>query len=612
MRRYLTLWSELLATTWREQPKLTAGLFGAEFGGLIATVGVAAATGAAVAGASDRSPGAALAAAGALALISSVNVMVRGLRPSLIFRAVSQVSDVRVDPQIVTDIATTEGTEHLERGDVQARMTLLRTASWNVVASLWSAVSIVFVLLRLVTVLLLLSWVSPWLLALMPLACVPLWCDRRGRRLVADAETANAEAFALQRHLFDLATSASAGKELRVTGAAAELGRRQRAAWDKNTAGLHRAQLGASWWRMTGWSVFVIGFMGCLAAAIRPQAGAVVAAQVVLAVTAAATLQQSVGAAVNQVAGALGASRVIEPYLWLRRYVAGQRPAARGRQPVPGTLLHGISLCHVGFTYPGAAQPAVRDVSVHLPAGSVVAVVGEYGSGKTTLVKLLNKFYRPGEGQILVDGADLTMLDTEGWRARTSVAFQDFGRYPQTTLAESVGAGDLSHLDDADRVGDAIRAADAEAFVRRLPEGLHTRLSPAYGGVDLSEGQWQRTALARASMRTDPLLFVLDEPTASIDAPSEHEIVQRYVARARLLARRTGAVTVVVTHRFSTIDNADLILVMDKGELIEHGTHGQLVAQGGLYSRLYGLQATAYHLTPSTPENADGGPADPW
>lgn len=607
MRRYVGLWLGLLAKSWRQQPKLTAGLFAVEFGGLIAAIGVAAATGAAVAGASARSTGGALAAAVALALISSINVVVRSLRSSLVFRAVSQISDVQVDPQIVTDIATIEGIEHLERGDVQARMTLLRSASWSVVASLWSAVSVVFVLIRLAAVLLLLGWVSPWLLALMPVTCVPLWCDRRGRKLVAEAETANAEAFALQRHFYDLATSASAGKDLRVTGAAAELARRQRAAWDETTAGRHRAQLRASWWRMAGWSLFVVGFMGCLAAAIRPQPGVAVAAQVVVAVTAAAALQQSVSSAVNQVTGTLGADRVIEPYLWLRRYVADQRSAAGSRRPVPDTLHEGIDLCGVGFTYPGGTRPAVRDVTVRLPAGSVVALVGEYGSGKTTLVKLFSKFYRPGEGRILVDGADLADLDTERWRARTSVAYQDFGRYPQTTVAESVGMGDLSHLDDGDRVGEAIRAADAEAFVRRLPDGLHTRLSPAYGGVDLSEGQWQRTALARASMRTDPLLFVLDEPTASIDAPSEHEIVQRYVARARDLARRTGAVTVVVTHRFSTVDNADLILVMDKGELIEHGTHEQLVAQGGQYGRLYGMQATAYQLTSSTRESADGG-----
>ncbi|MEV6208880.1 ABC transporter ATP-binding protein [Kitasatospora sp. NPDC051914] len=220
-------------------------------------------------------------------------------------------------------------------------------------------------------------------------------------------------------------------------------------------------------------------------------------------------------------------------------------------------------------------------------------MVGEYGSGKTTLVKLLNRFYRPDTGRITVDGTDLARYDSAGWHARTGAAFQDFGRY-RTVFAETVGLGDLPHLDDRERIAEALREAEATGFVSRLPQGMDTRLGRSPGGVDLSEGQWQKTALARATMRREPLLFVLDEPTASLDAPSEQEIFQRQMARARDVAARTGAITVIVSHRFSTVTGADLILVLDRGRLAEIGSHQELLELQGRYAELYGIQATAY------------------
>jgi ABC-type multidrug transport system fused ATPase/permease subunit len=220
----------------------------------------------------------------------------------------------------------------------------------------------------------------------------------------------------------------------------------------------------------------------------------------------------------------------------------------------------------------------------------VVAVVGEYGSGKTTLVKLLCKFYRPLAGTITVDGTDLAAIDTGAWRSGLSVAFQDFGRY-QTTIRETVLLGGLG---SPDRVAEAVRAADADGLVAGLADGLDTEVGGEFGGVELSEGQWQKTALARACMRAVPVLFVLDEPTASLDAPSEHAIFSRYMARARSIGGAAGAITIVVSHRFSTVSDADLILVMHAGRLAEAGSHADLLAAGGRYAELYRIQATAY------------------
>jgi ABC-type multidrug transport system fused ATPase/permease subunit len=162
--------------------------------------------------------------------------------------------------------------------------------------------------------------------------------------------------------------------------------------------------------------------------------------------------------------------------------------------------------------------------------------------------------------------------------------------------------GDLTHLEDRERLAEAVRAADAEALVDRLPHGLDTQLGRVFGGVELSEGQWQKSALARASMRQDPLLFILDEPTASLDAPSEAAIFGRYMQRARELVVRAGAITVIVSHRFSTVTGADLILVLDQGRLAESGSHKSLLALGGRYANLYSIQATAYAPVGSRPE----------
>jgi ATP-binding cassette subfamily B protein len=348
----------------------------------------------------------------------------------------------------------------------------------------------------------------------------------------------------------------------------------------------------AAAWTLAGWTLFTAGFTTSLLLLIdRAAHGEASAGDLVLAVTVAVTLRNAVHDTLAAVGHTTSGRTVVEPLLWLRDYAA--TAATTGHRPPPASLHTGVTLDRVSFTYPGTGRPALDGISCHLPAGTVVAVVGEYGSGKTTLVKLLTKLYLPDRGRIQIDGLDLADLDTTGWRARISAAFQDFGRF-HIPFGETVGIGDLPHLHDGDRIADAVRAADAQPLVDRLPDGLGTQLGRRFDGAELSEGQWQRTALARASMRTEPLLFVLDEPTASLDAPSEHHIFQRYLVRARELAARTGAITVIVSHRFSTVTGADHILVLHQGRLVEQGTHDDLVANGGRYADLYGIQATAY------------------
>jgi ATP-binding cassette, subfamily B, bacterial len=223
-----------------------------------------------------------------------------------------------------------------------------------------------------------------------------------------------------------------------------------------------------------------------------------------------------------------------------------------------------------------------------------VAIVGENGAGKTTLVKLLAKMYEPSSGGIFVDGAPLARMPADAWRARLAGAFQDFFRF-EFHARQSIGLGDVIRIDQEPAVVAAADRAGATDVVAHLKAGLDTQLGATWpDGVDLSFGQWQKIALARGFMRDRPLLLVLDEPTAALDAETEHALFERYAATARDRDDRGGGITVLVSHRFSTVRMADLIVVLDGSRLAEIGSHEELMAKRGQYSELYGIQAAAY------------------
>jgi ATP-binding cassette subfamily B protein len=279
---------------------------------------------------------------------------------------------------------------------------------------------------------------------------------------------------------------------------------------------------------------------------------------------------------------------------WLEDYAASL--VAATDQPAPERLSEGLRLEGVSFAYPGTERRVLDGVDLALPAGAVVAIVGENGAGKSTLVKLLCKLYEPSAGRILADGAPLARMRADEWRSRLSGAFQDFFRF-ELRARHSVGVGDLPRLDDEPAVTAAVERAGAEDVVARLPAGLDTQLGPTWpGGVEVSFGQWQKVALARGFMRERPLLLVLDEPTAALDAETEHALFERYASAARGggNGREDGRITILVSHRFSTVRMADLIVVLDGARVAEFGTHEDLMARRGPYAELYGIQAAAY------------------
>jgi ATP-binding cassette subfamily B protein len=263
--------------------------------------------------------------------------------------------------------------------------------------------------------------------------------------------------------------------------------------------------------------------------------------------------------------------------------VASNATATRG--PVPRD---GVRFENVSFTYPGASQPALVDIDLHIPPGESLALVGENGSGKTTMIKLLTRLYRPGKGRILLDGLDLNEWDEVALRQRIGVIFQDFSRY-QFLVGENIGVGDVRYFEDEAQWRDAAEKGMADALIEGLPSGYQTQLGKWFkDGQELSGGQWQKIALARAFMRSGADILVLDEPTAAMDAAAEAKIFEHF----RKLTQ--SRIAILISHRFSTVRMASQIVVIENGRIIERGSHKELMELDGHYARLFLLQAEGY------------------
>jgi len=294
-------------------------------------------------------------------------------------------------------------------------------------------------------------------------------------------------------------------------------------------------------------------------------------------------------AAVSAMLAAVGGMYEDNLYLsTLYEYLEAHVPRASGsatRGPHPED---GVRFEDVSFTYPGAESPALEHVTLHLTPGTSLALVGENGSGKTTLIKLLTRLYAPTAGRILLDGQDLALWDEAALRERIGVIFQDFVRY-QMLVGENVGAGDERFFDDEQRWQVAAEKGRAREFIETLPAGYRTQLGKWFrDGRELSGGQWQKIALSRAFMRTRADILVLDEPTAAMDAQAEAEVFEHF----RQLAR--DRITILISHRFSTVRMADQIVVLNAGQIVERGTHEELMQLGGRYAHLFMLQARGY------------------
>lgn len=496
---------------------------------------------------------------------------------------------VALETHVATLQASVSGLEHQERSDYLDRLDVLRTQIFVLDHMYASVLNTLGWLVRLTITLALLASIHPALLLLGVFAVPTVVSSARRPAAERRVEERCAPHGRLAEHFFRLATGPDAGKEVRVTGIAPELAARRRQEWQRWFFPIARARWVTAASLSGAWAVFALAYVGAVvfvAAGLRAPVGSVL-----LILAAGAQLSAYVGATIGEI-GFLrgiwmdGARRLA----WLEDYARSF--TANTDVEVPSRLTRGIDLTGVSFSYPGTERLVLDDITLHVPPGSVVAIVGENGAGKSTLIKLLTKMYEPSSGQVLIDGQPLRRMPADEWRARVTGAFQDFYRF-EFTAQRSVGLGDLPRLDDEPAVSRAVDRAGATDVVERLPEGLQSQLGPTWPeGQELSFGQWQKLALSRGYMREEPLLMVLDEPTAALDAETEHVLFASYAEAAR--STTVGGITILVSHRFSTVRMADLIIVLDGSRLVEIGSHQELIRHGGLYAELFRLQANAY------------------
>jgi ATP-binding cassette subfamily B protein len=484
--------------------------------------------------------------------------------------------------------ATISTIAHQEVPEYLDRLAMLRDQVFVLDHMYWSLFTTCSWILRLAVTVALLVSIHPalFLLAVFAVPTVLTSTWRPGVERVAQERAAPFNRLA--RHLFVVATTAPPGKEVRVTGIGARLAADRRSSWESGFGPVSSSRWASAWWHTAAWAVFGAAYVGAVvfvAVGLNRSAG-----NVLLVLVAGARLSAYVGATVGEIGflrgfWSYGARRLV----WLENYAASLTASAD--LPVPAQLTKGIRFEHVSFAYPGTDRLVLNDVNLELPVGTVVAVVGENGAGKSTLVKLLARMYEPTAGRILVDGVELARMPADKWRERLAGAFQDFFRF-EFRARRSVGVGDVPRLDDEPAVVTAVARAGADDVVVKLASGLETQLGPTWpGGVEVSFGQWQKLALARGFMRDRPLVLVLDEPTAALDAETEHALFERYAAAA---SDNEGRLTILVSHRFSTVRMADLIVVLDGSRVAQVGSHAELMAKGGPYAELYNIQAASY------------------
>ena len=507
----------------------------------------------------------------------------------------------RVGRAVTADIISltmgVPGVEHLELPEFHDELRLLELYRGQLATLPDAVISNVGTLVTVAATAGVLASVSPWLLTL-PLFGIPAalnggWAERRRQNVI---EAVIQRRRFLNRY-FDISLDPAAAKEIRVFGLADELRRRYQATHEDVNMEQARAEFINSFSGAASWSVFAIGFALAISlVAVRVVHHQASPGQLVVTLSLGAQVTGLVAGTVSLMNWLFSAARTGSRYMWLRDYARGRSRALAPPEeyPVPEIIRTGIAIEDLSFSYPGSDKVALEGVNLVLPAGATVAIVGENGAGKTTLIKLLCRLYEPDEGRITIDGVPLTNIDAAAWRRRISAGFQDFSRL-ELTARETIALGEPGSEWDDPALEASMGRAHATEVLGQLASGLDTQLGTRFpGGTDLSGGQWQKLALGRTMLRESPLLLLLDEPTSALDATTEHILFDRYLTAAKDAAKETGAVTLLVSHRFSTVRSADLIVVVSEGGVVEFGDHRTLTAAGGTYAELYELQARGY------------------
>lgn len=513
-------------------------------------------------------------------------------------QTLQEESNIKMDVKIAEYSLLVPGIDHHEHPAFQSKVETLRTQKVFLNQALTATLAGLTLLARTLTLFVTALAIAPILLAL-PILTLPLvWLNKRSDQLREAGLGRVSELSRQASNGYLLSTRPSSATEILVLGA------------DRNFIDRHlqigqmidkirlSAAIKGGFLQSIGWIIFIVGY-GVIVLQLISSAidGHLSPGDIALSL-----------ALASQVFGVLqGGSQVIQwlflalstvgQFSWIRDYAqnADDHEQDVAFQIPPWSLSDGITFERVSFSYPNSEDKILDQIDCHIPAGSTVAIVGENGAGKSTFIKLLAKFYRPTNGNILVDGQDLQSIKTTDWRTRISTTLQDFVKF-ELIAKQSVGVGQLQNMNSDFHVTNALKRAGELKLLDSLPMGPDTQLGTAWkGGTELSGGQWQKVALARSLMRTDPLILILDEPAANLDPLAEHALVNAQVKAAQEVGERNGTITILISHRFSAIRDADLILVFDKGRIVESGSHDHLIRESGYYAELFSLQADGYH-----------------